>query len=80
MAAQAGLCLAWSETPEDTFSHGVAHLQRKYINNIKVIRPDEETETPMVCHLKSFWHGKENSAGGSERRKKERKTEEEMGR
>ena len=26
MAAQAGLCLAWSETPEDTFSHGVAHL------------------------------------------------------
>ena len=26
MAAQAGLCLGWSETPEDTFSHGVAHL------------------------------------------------------
>ena len=26
VAAQAGLCLGWSETPEDTFSHGVAHL------------------------------------------------------
>ena len=25
MAAQAGLCLAWSETPEDTFSRGAAH-------------------------------------------------------
>ena len=20
------MCLAWSETPEDTFSHGVAHI------------------------------------------------------
>ena len=27
MAAQAGLCLAWSETPEDTFSHGVAQME-----------------------------------------------------
>ena len=26
MAVQASLCLAWSESPEDTFSHGVAHL------------------------------------------------------
>ena len=26
VAAQAGLCLAWSETPEDTFSHGEAHI------------------------------------------------------
>ena len=26
VAAQAGLCLAWSETPEDTFSHGVAQI------------------------------------------------------
>ena len=29
VAAQAGLCLAWSETPEDTFSHGMAHMNRK---------------------------------------------------
>ena len=29
VAAQAGLCLAWSETPEDTFSHGVAHIQNR---------------------------------------------------
>ena len=28
MAAQDGLCLAWSETPEDTFCRVVAHLYR----------------------------------------------------
>ena len=27
VAAQAGLCLAWSETPEDTFCRVVAHTQ-----------------------------------------------------
>ena len=26
VAAQAGLCLAWSESPEDTFCHVVAHF------------------------------------------------------
>ena len=31
-------------------------------------------------HLKILWHGEENSARDSERSKKERKTEEEMGR
>ena len=29
-------------------------------------------------HLKILWHGEDNSAGHSERGKKERKTEEEM--
>ena len=39
----------------------------------------KETETQMVWpHLKILWHGEDNSAGDSER--KERKTEEEMGR
>ena len=27
VAAQAGLCLAWSETPKDRFSHGEAHIK-----------------------------------------------------
>ena len=41
----------------------------------------KETETQMVWpHLKILWHGEDNSAGDSERGKKERKTEEEMGR
>ena len=31
-------------------------------------------------HLKILWHGENNSAGDSERSKKERKTKEEMGR
>ena len=26
VAAQAGMCLTWSETPKDTFCHGVAHV------------------------------------------------------
>ena len=39
----------------------------------------EETETHMVwLHLKILWHGKDNSAGDSERCKKERKAEEDM--
>ena len=29
MAAQAILCLAWLETPEDTFGHVVAHMFHK---------------------------------------------------
>ena len=29
MAAQAGLCLAWSETPEDTFCRVVAQMMPK---------------------------------------------------
>ena len=41
----------------------------------------KETETQMVwSHLKILWHGEDNSARDSERSKKERKTEEEMGR
>ena len=42
---------------------------------------DEETETQMVwSRLEIRWHGEDNCAGDSERSKKERKTEEEMGR
>ena len=33
VAAQAGLCLALSETPEDTFSHGVAQMQMSPTHN-----------------------------------------------
>ena len=41
----------------------------------------KETETQMVWpHLKILWHGEDNSARDSERSKKKRKTEEEMGR
>ena len=40
----------------------------------------KEMETEMVWpHLKILWYGEDNSAGDSERSKKERKTEE-MGR
>ena len=43
--------------------------------------PNHGKETQMVWpHLKILWHGENNSAGDSERSKKERKTEEEMGR
>ena len=29
MAVQAGLCLAWSETPEDTFCHVMAQMEMR---------------------------------------------------
>ena len=42
---------------------------------------DDLTEIKMVWpYLKILWHGENNSAGDSERSKKERTTEEEMGR
>ena len=31
VAAQAGLCLAWSETPEDTISHGEAQIKQSVL-------------------------------------------------
>ena len=34
VAVQAGLCLGWSETPKDTFSHGVAHMMIRYVGQL----------------------------------------------
>ena len=34
VAAQAGLCLAWSETPEDTFCHDEAHMSEVHYASI----------------------------------------------
>ena len=48
VAAQTGLCLAWSETPEDTFCHAVAHFLYKIKSGImlKSIKSDgEELDT-----------------------------------
>ena len=33
VAEQVSLCLAWSETPEDTVSHGVAHFHYAYFKD-----------------------------------------------
>ena len=38
VAEQISLCLAWSETPEDTFSHGVAQMKRPRWRRCSVIR------------------------------------------
>ena len=32
LSLQVSLCLAWSETPEDTFSHSVAQMQYRSMN------------------------------------------------
>ena len=42
VAVQAGLCLAWSETPEDTFCRVVAHIvyfltNKTFINMLSLI-------------------------------------------
>ena len=38
MAAQAGLCLTWSETPEDTFCRVVAQMERLRLEHEERIR------------------------------------------
>ena len=54
---------------------------RNRIQNAVGMHDGKETETQMVWpHHKILRHGEDNSAGDSERSKKERKTEEEMGR
>ena len=56
------------------------HVTNEEVRN-KIQNAIGETETQMVWpHLKILEHGEDNSAGDSESSKKERKTEEEMGR
>ena len=50
-------------------------------DDLTMVKKRKETETQMVWpYLKILWHGEDNSARDSETSKKERKTEEEMGR
>ena len=46
---------------------------------LTMVKKNPETQT-VWPHLKIIWHGEDNSARDSERSKKERKTEEKMGR
>ena len=68
MAAQAGLCLAWSETPEDTFCHVVAQIymeQPSWLDYEKTVYPARyilgkvlyEPRHPKIC-LRGFRPGK----------------------
>ena len=52
MAAQAGLCLAWSETPEDTFCRVVALFNQKVVCYI-IIENQCRTQITGVQIL--FW-------------------------
>ena len=67
---------------KDHVSHVTNEEVRSRIQNASVEHNHgEETETQMVwLYLKILWYGEGNSAGDSERSKKERTTEEEMGR
>ena len=56
------------------------HVTNEEVRN-RIQNAIGETETQMVWpHLKILWHAEDKSARDSERSKKERKTEEEMGR
>ena len=46
MAAQAGLCLAWSETPEDTFSRVMAQVK---VLLFTVSEPQHDKTNKMTC-------------------------------
>ena len=55
MAAQAGLCLAWSETPEDTFSRVVAQMQGCFCDNVFCkVYWDNFERLFVLCVLRSF--------------------------
>ena len=53
---------------------------RNRIQNAIGVHDDLLTMVKKWPHLKILWHGEDDSARDSERSKKERKTEEEMGR
>ena len=65
VAVQAGLCLAWSETPEDTFCRVVAQTEPKHDRTNKITwAPSEDTGQPgnppsltemFVLVLKTVW-------------------------
>ena len=50
MAAQAGLCLAWSETPKDKFSRVVAHISTRAMTKITKRYPDDDLLIWQKCH------------------------------
>ena len=56
-AAQAGLCLAWSETPEDTFCRPMAHIGLRY----KCSKSPVTSETSS--HLRSMSWRKQSYSG-----------------
>ena len=50
MAAEAGFCLAWSETPEDTFCRVVAHIiitfwHIQHYNNLNLLTCNVQNKT-----------------------------------
>ena len=49
MAAQAGLCLAWSETPEDTFCRGVAQLIFSVLINVMLDFYCQMSPVKRIC-------------------------------
>ena len=58
MAAYAGLCLAWSETPEDTFCRVMAHM---YTTSCNVSGIDIGVELPPLHYrnngrARSLWN------------------------
>ena len=67
VAAQAGLSLAWSETPEDTFCRVVAQLCIYVCSNVN----HDETNKPNKLHV----HACIKRLGRKKKRKKERKKE-----
>ena len=56
VAAQAGLSLTWSETPEDTFSHDEAHLITFFLTD-PALRTQNKTSTAATawCQAGRSW-------------------------
>ena len=56
VAAQAGLCLTWSETPEDTFSHDDAYIYE--IKNIKLPYSISRCSMGVCLQKLLYWYRK----------------------
>ena len=48
VAEQASLSLTWSETPEDTFSNGVAHMFSQHCSNDTEVARIQQVVNPHV--------------------------------
>ena len=54
VAAQAGLCLGWSETPKDIFSHSLAHVHTdQNIQNAYHVNLQQVTEATALFNSQS---------------------------
>ena len=64
MAAQAGLCLAWSETSEDTFCRVAAHIVLQACERYDLKTSTKKTEVVKRSTTEKLYNGRTNNVSG----------------